>query len=147
MAGEAGLKPVAKGRRSPGRHRTDSSPVLVRARKSVAESLFRNSAFLVINLIVGACCGYGAFSRLNAPYPQQAPTIRLITRKAEFRKRLSATDFRALTRTGELSVRCRPGERRPLATGLRPASPAITGMLSNQKDPPRKSFPSANKNG
>jgi O-antigen/teichoic acid export membrane protein len=72
MAGEAGLKPVAKGRRSPGRHRTDSSPVLVRARKSVAESLFRNSAFLVINLIVGACCGYGALSLLTRLYSVRA---------------------------------------------------------------------------
>jgi O-antigen/teichoic acid export membrane protein len=72
MAGETGLESVAKRRHSPGRHRTESSSVLIRARESVAESLFRNSAFLVINLIVSACCGYGALSLLTRLYSVRA---------------------------------------------------------------------------
>jgi O-antigen/teichoic acid export membrane protein len=72
MASETGLESVAKRRRSSGRHRADRSSVLIRARKSVTESLFRNSAFLVINLIVSACCGYGALSLLTRLYSVQA---------------------------------------------------------------------------
>lgn len=64
---------IPRRRRVKGRHRL---PILVqqlnRVRSLVTESLVRNSAFLALNLGIGAVCGFGALSLITHLYPVHA---------------------------------------------------------------------------
>lgn len=55
-----------------GQHRRSRPPRLPRVREFTRESLFKNSAALLINLVMGACCGYGALILLTRLYSVQA---------------------------------------------------------------------------
>jgi O-antigen/teichoic acid export membrane protein len=55
-----------------GRHRSTRSAGPSPVRQLASESLFRNSAFLVANLVFSAACGYGALSLLTRLYSVQA---------------------------------------------------------------------------
>jgi O-antigen/teichoic acid export membrane protein len=47
------------------RHRRAPHSIFTRVQTLIKESLFRNSAFLLINLVLGAACGYGSLSVLT----------------------------------------------------------------------------------
>lgn len=55
-----------------GRHRRQRLSATSRIRNLGSESLVRNSAFLVVNLVFGAVCGYGSLSLLTRLYTVQA---------------------------------------------------------------------------
>lgn len=47
------------------RYRRATPSIFTRVRTLIKESLFRNSAFLLINLVLGAACGYGSLSLIT----------------------------------------------------------------------------------
>jgi O-antigen/teichoic acid export membrane protein len=55
-----------------GRHRTRRPGITINFRRTISDSLFRNSAFLTLNIVLGAACGYGALSLLTRLYPVKA---------------------------------------------------------------------------
>jgi O-antigen/teichoic acid export membrane protein len=72
MASAAERKLEVRNGRSSGRHRRNRTSIFSPIREFGSESLLRNSAFLVMNLALGAGCGYGALLLLARLFSVQA---------------------------------------------------------------------------
>lgn len=72
MAGIAEQKSRTRRDQSRGRHRRTRPPTFPTIRKFGRESLFRNSFSLIINLALGAVCGYGGLLLLTRLFSVQA---------------------------------------------------------------------------
>jgi O-antigen/teichoic acid export membrane protein len=76
MTENAGFRERPRTGRSAGRHRrVDRDTTKATGRKFVTESLFRNSGFLLVNIIIGTVCSYGALSLLTRLYSVSAVGI------------------------------------------------------------------------